>query len=214
MTISRVQELEVKILEVDIERLTEKLEKLGANKVLDAVTYIYCFDITRVIDYTHIPEKLHQVVQIAQNLTKDGNTLRQQNFHLRMRKQEDKYEFTLKYSDGQKGKLKRETEVNVELTTSDWAHIKEDMILAGLDIVANQQKKRISYDLGKEGLHFDIDTWPGIPTYLEIEGSDEGKIMKFIHKLGLENHSTTNISGEEFFNRYGISFYSDLIFEI
>ena len=40
----------------------------------------------------------------------------------------------------------------------------------GLDKICNviSKKYRIKYDLN--GIEIDIDTWPGIPTYLEIEG--------------------------------------------
>lgn len=207
-----IQELEIKILEIDRSELAKKFKKLGAMKTLDAITYIYCFDVSKQIDFSYVPKHLHEVIHKAKVLTQDGKSLRQQNFHLRARRQANHYEFTLKYHTSQTGNFKKEIEVNVELTAKDWRNIRRDLFLAGLHLVANQEKKRISYELEGEDMHFDIDTWPRMPTYMEIEGPSEAKINEYIHRLGLENHATTNLSGEDLFKKYNLSFYSTLTF--
>ncbi len=33
-------------------------------------------------------------------------------------------------------------------------------------------------------LFFDIDTWPGIPTYMELEGKDEEDLNSILNLLG------------------------------
>ena len=48
---------------------------------------------------------------------------------------------------------------------------------------AIQENKRIKYDLN--GVEVDIDTWPKIPSYLEVEGSSEEEVYKTLDLLGI-----------------------------
>ena len=51
-------------------------------------------------------------------------------------------------------------------------------------IMRHQQKKRHSFEL--DGVTIDIDTWPKIPTYVELEGKSEQKLKDVAAKLGLD----------------------------
>ena len=44
------------------------------------------------------------------------------------------------------------------------------------------QKHRISYELN--GVKFEIDTYPNIPTFLEIEAPSEEIIQDYVQRLG------------------------------
>ncbi len=214
MATQKVEELEIKILDINVKDLTSRLKKIGAVKIFDSITYIYCFDINQDINYASVPIKLNKVIKEAEKLTRNGKNLREQNFHLRARKQGHHHEFTMKYRDSidKDSKIKRETELSVELTESEWNSIKNDLYLARIDLVAVQEKKRLSYKMKEESMQFDIDTWPGIPTYLEIEGAEEDSIKKYIEILGLQKKEKTTASGEELFQRYDVAFYSHLTF--
>ena len=54
----------------------------------------------------------------------------------------------------------------------------------GLVVFREQEKMRHSFELG--GVVCDFDTWPKIPTYLELEGKSEGEIRKVASLLGLD----------------------------
>ena len=54
----------------------------------------------------------------------------------------------------------------------------------GLVAVREQQKKRHSFRLRETA--FDIDTWPRIPTYIEIEGPSEDSLKKAAQDIGLD----------------------------
>ena len=54
----------------------------------------------------------------------------------------------------------------------------------GLQAYRHQEKKRHTFKLG--AITFDIDTWPKIPPYLEIEGPSEGAIKKAALRLGFD----------------------------
>ena len=53
-----------------------------------------------------------------------------------------------------------------------------------------QENKRITYEL--DGVEIDIDSWPLIPTYVEIEGKNEEEVEKIIEKLNLDKNKITN----------------------
>lgn len=71
-----------------------------------------------------------------------------------------------------------------------------------------QEKKRISYSYKPLSLEIEIDTWPMIPSYLEIEGRSEEEIYKFVEMLGYpkENVKIANTSGV--YAMYGIDIYA------
>lgn len=52
----------------------------------------------------------------------------------------------------------------------------------GLERKSYQETKRMR--LRAEGIEFDIDTWPGLDPYIEIEGESEEIVRKWAEKLG------------------------------
>lgn len=70
-----------------------------------------------------------------------------------------------------------------------------------------QEKKRISYIYEPLSLEIEIDTWPMIPPYVEVEGKSEEEIYKFIELLGYsrEHVKIANTSGV--YAMYGINIY-------
>ncbi|MEI7579490.1 MAG: CYTH domain-containing protein [bacterium] len=205
-------EKEVKILNIDSSYVNNRLVELGAKKVLDAVTYIITFDVVNTIIFKKIPKKYREIIKQAKNLTKNGKSLKEQNIHLRVRKQVDQYELTLKYKakKEENSKVKNEVENNIHLTKDEWALIEKTFLLAGLTVIARQEKQRTSYILNQ--IKFDIDTWPTMPSYVEIEASTEKEIEDGIRILKIKNPVLSNLSGQKLFSKYGINFYSDLIF--
>ncbi|MEJ0021092.1 MAG: class IV adenylate cyclase [Candidatus Doudnabacteria bacterium] len=63
---------------------------------------------------------------------------------------------------------------------------KASAFLTALDLVMfrTQEKKRHKFKLGD--ITVDIDTWPKIPTYVELEGPTEEAIMDASKKLGFD----------------------------
>ena len=203
-------ELEIKILEINEKDVIDKLIDLGAKKLMDTITYIKVFDISSIINLKKIPIKYHKIINEVIAITSNGKSLRDQNFHLRVRQQGNHFELTVKYANGINTKVKSEIEINVEISQLEFENIETILSVGGLKLIAQQQKKRISYKLNT--LHFDIDKWPGIPTYLEIEGEAETDILKVIKTLDLDYDKISLLSGAKLFSEYGINFYSNLSF--
>lgn len=63
-----------------------------------------------------------------------------------------------------------------------------------------QENKRTRYIL--DGVEIDIDTWPYIPTYVEIEGKSTDDVKNMINKLGLENKKITSIDVQGVFKKF------------
>lgn len=72
----------------------------------------------------------------------------------------------------------------IEFTVGDIN--KAEVFLERLGLVAyrHQQKKRHSFQLGE--VVADIDTWPKIPTYIELEGPTEESLKQAAAKLNLD----------------------------
>ena len=63
-----------------------------------------------------------------------------------------------------------------------------------------QESKRTRYILG--GVEIDIDTWPYIPTYVEIEGSSTKEVEDMIKKIELENNTVTSLDVQGVFKEF------------
>jgi adenylate cyclase class 2 len=63
----------------------------------------------------------------------------------------------------------------IEFEVEDYKKVELFLEKIGLKCFRHQQKKRHTFNLN--GVTFDIDTWPKIPTYVELEGESE-KVLK------------------------------------
>ncbi len=83
----------------------------------------------------------------------------------------------------------------------------------GYEAKAYQENKRITYVL--DDIELDIDSWPFIPTYLEIEGKNEEVVKKYIELLELQNCIITSEGVTKVYARYDIDVesYKELNFE-
>ncbi len=66
-----------------------------------------------------------------------------------------------------------------------------------------QENRRCQYKY--KGIEIDIDYWPRIPTYLEIEGSSEEEVMDIVKLLGFNEDDVTAKDVESIYLDYGIN---------
>lgn len=66
----------------------------------------------------------------------------------------------------------------------------------------DQENRRIQYILN--GVEIDIDSWPMIPTYVEIEGKNEEEVLKTLELLELPKDKVTTLDVESVYMHYGI----------
>jgi adenylate cyclase class 2 len=68
-----------------------------------------------------------------------------------------------------------------------------------------QEKRRISYRLN--GVKLEIDFWPLIPPYLEIEADSEQEINDIISLLEFKGNKVVSCNTEELYKIYGLNIY-------
>jgi adenylate cyclase class 2 len=117
---------------------------------------------------------------------------------LRLRKNGEVIELTYKKRISKEGtKISDEKEVHV----SDFETTRKILQGIGLKEVRKTTKHRISYHL--HGVGFEIDTYPGIPTFLEIETEDEKLLEEYVKKLGFTMKDAKPWTGKDVFKHYG-----------
>lgn len=174
------QEIETKILNVDAAAIATSLEKLGARRVLETRFFV---------DWYHAPG------------TKEG----EEPWYLRIRKTSDgKVELTWKGKSDKLGAARSHEEINFGV--SDSARAGEFLKALGLECYAHQDKDRTSWVL--QDWRFDLDQYPGMPAYLEIEGKSEEHVQEALKLLDLQNHETSN-EGERVLiqTKYALDWY-------
>ncbi len=167
-----MQETEVKILEINKEDIIKKIESLGATKTFEGVVAAAYFD---------TPEK---------KLSRENKTLR-------LRKRGDVCELTLKEKISKvEAKIMKEYEVPVgsyEIMFS----ILESL---GYKPYSYLTKHRTTYSL--ENVHFEIDTFPNLPSFLEIESTSIEILRTYVSKLGFPWECAKPWSGKDVLNHY------------
>lgn len=68
-----------------------------------------------------------------------------------------------------------------------------------------QEKERMTYSL--DGYELDIDTWPRIPAYVEVEGKSENDLENILNKLGYSIEDTISCTADEIYEKYGLSMF-------
>ena len=160
-----MHEIETKILEIDVNSLIEKLKKIGAEKIQEVML---------IVDWYG-----------PKGLTHDGDD----SWYLRVRSYGNgKIEVTCKWNKKIIGNTVQGNEVNVLVDSHEKTGTLFESI--GLENYAHQEKKRISWKL--DNVQFDLDTYPSMPAYLEIEAGSEKEINDMIKKLNLEHYETWN----------------------
>jgi len=89
----------------------------------------------------------------------------------------------------------------LEIQVDDFT--KTNLFLNELGFVAKgyQENRRRQYVLGD--VEIDIDSWPMIPTYLEIEGPSEESVYDVLEKLGISKSKATSRDVDGIYQDYG-----------
>ncbi len=172
------EEIEIKFLEINVPELKKKLTNLGAEDLgEDFLSEITFYD--KDLEWK-----------------KDRKT---RNRFVRLRKTNKGVFLTYK-SQYEKGD--RPYAEELEVTVSDMDKAEALLKAIGLVDFRRQEKKRHTYEL--DGCVIDIDSWPVIPPYVEIEGPSEQEVKNVVEKLGYDwNKGVFEIAGriiEKYYN--------------
>ncbi|KKR62142.1 hypothetical protein A2643_02135 [Candidatus Nomurabacteria bacterium RIFCSPHIGHO2_01_FULL_39_220] len=179
-----MKEIETKVLEVDKEKIKKTLKSLGAKETQN----------TRLVVDWYGPK---------------GVNINKQPWYLRIRTTSDgKNEVSWKSLPKITGNTRHSDEINIYV---DEALLTKKLFEnIGLENYAHQEKDRISFVF--KDWNFDLDHYPGMPAYLEIEGKSHEHVQEAIKLLNLENHRSVG-EGERFLieKEYGLN-WSDMRF--
>jgi adenylate cyclase class 2 len=149
----------------------------------------------------------------------DYPDLRMKSRHGWVRLWTDGAETTLTYKESIKEKLKDGSEKNlgvkeIEVSVADYQRTYDFLKAIGLVVKVEEKNKRIRYKKGD--VVFDIDSWPFIPTYLEIESSSYEKVKAAARELGFKPEDGLIGSAGTVYRKYGyedLDTYSSVTFE-
>ena len=164
-------EIEERILEIDKEKVINKLETLGATKVGEWFYRRYTYDFT--------PKRESEWIRLRTN----GE------------------ETTLTYKNVETREIDGTKELEIEVSNFEEAN--EFLEILGYKHKDYQENKRIRYMLND--VEIDIDTWPMIPTYMELEGPSIEKIKEVEELLKVDKSKITTLFCDEIYREfYGI----------
>ena len=166
-------EHEIKILDINVNEIRSKLDKIGAVFVAEKNMRRYVYDIK-------------------------NNTDGKESW-LRLRDTGEKITLTIKeiHTDDIDGTK----ELEVDVGEFD----KTNIILKKIGFIpkAYQENKRLSYRLNNNKVKIEIDFWPKIPPYIEIEADSNEQIKHTVKLLGFKMSDTTSIGVRKVFLKYG-----------
>ncbi len=173
-----MNEIEVKIIGIDVDKLIVRLKELKAEPIFSGIVRCLHFDFP------------------------DGR-LRKAGRLMRLRRWEAEEGFKDKFEICTKGpkeivdgcKSREELETYVE----DADKFEALMDRLGFEVTLNNDKHRQSYVLG--GAHIDIDAYPGVPVYMEIEALSSHVIDDTIEALELQEYERSTETANEMFKR-------------
>jgi len=174
------EEKEAKFLNIDPKLIEKKLIDLGAEKIFEKTYKRITFDYS---DF---------------RLDKAGAWVR-------LRDEEDKITLTFKQRIGMKdrfGKKNDKSMEEIEIEVSDFKKTAIILRKIGLRDKFYEENKRIRYVLND--IEFDIDFWPKLKPYLEIEASTWKKIDKGIKLLNLNPKKKKIFSTAQIYRLNGI----------
>jgi len=182
-----MEEIEVKFLNINKKEIEEKLKELGA-------TFVGVFDY-RLKPYDFLGQPL----------------AKKKNAWIRLR--DEGKRITLAYKERLgvgENPLKDKGMKEIEVEVSDFDRTSEILEAMGLVMKVYEERRRTRYIL--DGIECDIDEWPLIPPYIELEGNSMEEIKKVSQKMGFlwEEHAVC--SAYQVLSHHGVNPHDYAVF--
>lgn len=253
-------EKEIKILDIDVENIKEKLKNIGAENKGKKEQKIYVYDIpTLYYRYLEIREllKVDSPILVNTNIKKLEVLIREfkdlisdkdleyiiKKYNLNsleeiLKKSKDEInEFLkdekvetlfsqLKINPNKWIRLRQSNNKSVltskhilEKDTSNFQSVLEtefevssleeaNLFLESIGVARRSYQEKIRYSYTYKNAEIEIDIWPLIKPYMEIECDDENLINEIIEKLELKNNEIVSLNTEQLYKKIGIDVHS------
>ena len=173
------REIEAKFLEINKNELIAKLQNLGAKDLGE--------DLVRDIIF----------------YDKDGKWKDDGKTFARIRNSKQGMTLTYKNEEAETALGMEEIEFGID----NIEKAKEFLGAVGLVLSREQEKKRHKFKFGEATV--DIDTWPGVPTYVELEGPSEESIKQAAEDLAFDwSQAVFGNAGRVLKKYYGIPIFN------
>jgi adenylate cyclase class 2 len=186
-----MEEFEIKFLEVDVPELEKKLVAIGARKVGE-------YEYSRV--------------------TFDYPDFRLDNMHAWVRLRMDGKVSTLTYKKrlgvkSNDGSIPDEGMKEIEVIVDSYEKTADILKSIGFIVKHQAKNKRTRYEKGD--VVFDIDSWPQIPPYVEVESTSLEKAKDGARELGFNPEDGLICSVNQVYKKYGYNIieYFSITFE-
>lgn len=168
-----MSEVEVKILDVNLESFKTTISKLNGKLIHDRTLY----------KEMYFDASIHDV----------------QFSSLRLRAQGQVCFLTMKFKVNKD--INFLTRKELEIQVSDFDTTKIMLVELGYKPYGIREKYRTEYKVGD--VKVELDEYPGIPPYAEIEADNQSSVEEFIKSLGFELKHTVHYSATEIIKQYG-----------
>lgn len=82
------------------------------------------------------------------------------------------------------------------------------MFLESIGVARRSYQEKIRYSYIYKNAEIEIDIWPLIQPYMEIECEDENLINEIVEKLELKNNEIVSLNTEQLYKKIGIDVHS------
>lgn len=93
----------------------------------------------------------------------------------------------------------------IEFEVGDFSVTNEFLQKIGFLPNGYQENKRVSFKLGNACI--ELDSWPKIPPYIEVEAGSVEEVEKVVKLLGFEMQDTVSITVGEVYQKYGLNIH-------
>lgn len=199
-------EREAKVLNINRDQTIKKLEEIGAYHKLGGLTRLYHYDIPKDKNVRNKIKKLikannpenrayFSVLAIILECIESNSTFYDRMGFLRIKIEKDETALVYKEVYGYSDYVKEEKEFYYVVESEEFA--KKLVSSWHLELTRYMEKNREKYII--DDIVFDIDTWPQLGTYLEIEAEDEMRIIQGLAKISLSKERAVGLHAERLF---------------
>ena len=127
------------------------------------------------------------------------------NKWIRLRETNGKTELTIKHIlEKQNTKFQHVVENEIQVSSLE----ETNLILEAIGLSKRSYQEKIRYSYEYKNAKIEIDLWPLLNPYLEVECDDDEIIIEIIQRLNLLNHECVSLNTEQLYKRINIDVHS------
>lgn len=185
----------LKLLFFEIDNILSEENKLELIKIIGLNNFIDLLKEENILDILNKSEVLEFIKRFRNNSKK----------WIRLRTTNGVTTLTVKHILADNGSDIQQM-LETEMVVPSMEETNDLLEALGYSHKSYQEKRRTTYLLNN--YEIDIDTWPGIPTYMEIEGNSKEDLNQVLNLLGYTMEDTVSCTADEIYKLYGIDIFN------